>query len=135
MKEYKSYLGTGWKFPPTFIKDSGVVMVSDEEDIRESLRILLSTVPGERIFRFKYGCGISKWVFSEMNLSEKTLLTDTIEQAIILFEPRIRLDKIDVEIKDELEGILWINIDYTIEMTNTRSNMVFPFYFIEGTNL
>ncbi|MDR1370036.1 MAG: GPW/gp25 family protein [Dysgonamonadaceae bacterium] len=129
------YLGTGWGFPPTFVKGYGVEMVSEEEDIRQSLIILFSTTPGERIFRFKYGCNIRQWVFEKMNLSVKTLIIDTIRQAILYFEPRIDIEKLDVEIKDPLEGILWINLEYIVRQTNSRSNMVYPFYFKEGTNL
>ncbi|MDR3061992.1 MAG: GPW/gp25 family protein [Dysgonamonadaceae bacterium] len=133
--EKQSYLGTGWAFPPRFIKGKGVEMVDSEEDIRQSLQILLSTVPGERMFRFDYGCNIRQWVFEELNLSTETLIIDCIEQAILHFEPRIEVEKVLLETKDKQEGILWINIDYRIRRTNNRSNMVYPFYFKEGTNL
>ncbi len=110
-------------------------MASREEDIRQSLEILLSTKPGERIFNFDYGCDIRQWVFEKMDLSVKTLIIDAIKQAILYFEARIDVEKVDVEIKDPLEGILWINLDHKIRQTNSRSNMVYPFYFKEGTNL
>lgn len=135
MKDHKSYLGTGWRFPPLFKKQSGVEMVNAEEDIRQSLHILFSTTPGERTFRFDYGCNIQQWIFEGMNLSVKTLMIDTIKQAILFFEPRIVVEKVDVEIKDENEGVLWIHVDYMIHQTNNRSNIVYPFYFKEGTNL
>lgn len=131
----KSYLGTGWAFPPTFIKNVGVEMVSEEEDIRQSLQILFSTTIGERIFRFDYGCNIKQFVFDEMNLSIKTLIADHIKQSVLYFEPRIKVESIDIEIKEPLEGTLWINIEYIVLKTNNRSNMVYPFYFREGTNL
>lgn len=129
------YLGIGWAFPPVFVKERGIEMVRTEECVRQSLQVLFSTTPGERIFRFDYGCNIRQWVFDEINLSTKTLIIDTIKQAILYYEPRIDINKIEVEVKDALEGILWINLDYTIRQTNNRSNMVFPFYFREGTNL
>lgn len=131
----KSYLGTGWAFPPAFIKDKGVDMVSEEEDIRQSLMILLSTTPGERIFNFDYGCHIRKWVFDEINLSTKTLICDAIRQAIRLFEPRIQVENIQIETRDAGEGILWITINYLIPKVNSRRNMVYPFYYKEATNL
>lgn len=135
--EDRPYLGTGWAFPPHFMKahQKGAVLVSAEEDIRQSLWILLSTLPGERIFRFDYGCDIRQWVFSKMNLSEKTLITDVIEQAIISGEPRVLLESVDVQIKDFNEGILEIQLYYIVKETNSRSNMVYPFYFKEGTDL
>lgn len=133
--EDKSYLGTGWSFPPSFAKGTGAGMASDEEDIKQSLRILFSTTPGERIFRFDYGCNIRKWVFERQNLSSESLIIDCIKQAILCFEPRIAVDKVRLETRDELEGIFWIHLDYTIHQTNNRGNMVYPFYIKEGTNL
>jgi phage baseplate assembly protein W len=131
----KSFLGTGWAFPPAFIKNQGAEMVSEEEDIEQSLKILFSTNLGERIFRFDYGCNIRQWIFDDINLSTKTLMSETIEQAILDFEPRINVEKIEIETKDFADGILWINIEYSIPKINSRKNMVFPFYFKEGTNL
>lgn len=132
--EDKTYLGTGWAFPVRF-NQRGVHLVSDEEDIRESLRILFSTIPGERVFRYNYGCPIDKWVFSKIDLSERTMIIDIIEQAIREGEPRIITNSVDVEIRDAMEGILWIRIEFTIRQTNSRSSMVYPFYFLEGTQL
>ncbi len=130
----KTYLGTGWGFPVRF-NQRGVHLVSDEEDIWESLRILFSTIPGERVFRYNYGCPIDKWVFSKIDLSERTMIIDIIEQAIREGEPRIITDLVEVEIRDAMEGILWIKIEFTIRQTNSRSSMVYPFYFLEGTQL
>ncbi|WP_300665663.1 GPW/gp25 family protein [Fluviicola sp.] len=130
----KTYLGTGWGFPVRF-NQRGVHLVSDEEDIWESLRILFSTIPGERVFRYNYGCPIDKWVFSKIDLSERTMIIDIIEQAIREGEPRIITDAVEVEVRDAMEGILWIKIDFTIRQTNSRSSMVYPFYFLEGTQL
>ncbi len=130
----KTYLGTGWAFPVRF-NQLGVHLVSDEEDIWESLRILFSTIPGERVFRYNYGCPIDKWVFSKIDLSERTMIIDIIEQAIREGEPRIITDSVDVEIRDAMEGILWIKVDFTIRQTNSRSSLVYPFYFLEGTQL
>jgi phage baseplate assembly protein W len=135
MEEKKSYLGTGWGFPPVFIKNAGVSMASDEEDIRQSLQILFSTFPGERIFRFEYGCNIRQWVFDNINLTEKTMIAESIKKAILYYEPRIKVEKIEVDGKDAEKGILWIDLDYWIIQVNSRSNMVYPFYFKEGTNL
>lgn len=135
IKADKPYLGIGWSFPVSFDKQEGVSMSCDDDDICESLKILLSTVPGERIFKPKYGCNIRQWTFSKMNLSEKTEIINVIEMAILEGEPRITLESVDVNIKDEKEGILWININYLVRQTNSRSNMVYPFYIKEGTNL
>jgi phage baseplate assembly protein W len=129
------FLGIGWAFPPAFVDGHGAQMAIGEEDIRQSLEILLSTAPGERIFNFEYGADIRRWVFEKMDLSTKTLITEEIKHAVLHFEPRIDVENVDVEIKDPQSGILWINLEYRIRQTNSRSNMVYPFYYTEGTNL
>ncbi len=127
----KEFLGIGWEFPPSF-DNLGIKLSEREEDIKESLRILLTTTKGERVFRPEYGCNIRRWVFSKMNRSEKTLIIDTIKQAITKGEPRVTVTNIDIEIREEQDGILWIQIEYLINATNSPDNMVFPFYFREG---
>lgn len=135
MDSNELYMGTGWAFPPRFIKNCGVAMVSLEEDIKESLQILFETTPGERIFKTDYGCSIKQWTFEEINLSTKNLIIDSIRQAILSFESRISVENIDIGTTSISEGILWISIDYKVKKTNSRSNKVYPFYFKEGTNL
>lgn len=135
MKQDQSFLGTGWTFPPRFTKGKGVEMVSGEDDIRQSLHILLSTTPGERMFRFDYGCNIRQWVFEEMSLSNETLIIECIRDAILYYEPRIDVEYISLDTSEIQEGLLRINIDYRVRETNSRSNIVYPYYFMEGTNI
>lgn len=103
-------------------------MVNGEEDIRQSLIILLSTRVGERVERRKYGGGLHQFQFEELTLTKETLLSETIGKAILFFEPRIILDRIFFNHEQEREGILQIELDYTIRMSNTASNLVYPFY-------
>jgi phage baseplate assembly protein W len=129
-----SFLGAGWSFPPQFSKKR-LKMVAAEEDIRESLYILLSTKPGERIMQPDFGCGLNGQIFEIM--SESTVLTikDLIARAILFFEPRITLDRIVMADDEMINGLLKIHLEYTIRTTNSRHNMVYPFYFNEGTNV
>jgi uncharacterized protein len=134
--ETKSFLGTGWAFPPTFSgKADFTAMAEDEADIWQSLMILLSTVPGERVHRPEYGCGIHKMVYEKMNSNTMTLFKHMIEKAVLLFEPRITLNDVKFDFNNEKEGKLLIELDYMVRLTNSRSNMVYPFYFREGTNV
>jgi len=134
----KAFLGIGWGFPPEFHKHVdalGVKMVAEEEDIGESLRILLSTNPGERVMQPSYGCGLRAMVFAAINESTITELKDIIERAVLFFESRITLEDIDVNTEDALDGILKIQLNYSVRKTNTRSNIVYPFYFREGSQV
>ncbi|ALP53851.1 hypothetical protein Tel_12295 [Candidatus Tenderia electrophaga] len=134
----KKFLGVGWGFPPEFHKHADsiqVQMVSEEEDIRESLRILLSTRPGERVMQPAYGCRIHAMVFESVNESTITEIRDVVERAVLFFEPRIRLDSIDVNTDAVYDGKIILELNYTVRTTNTRSNVVYPFYFIEGSHV
>lgn len=138
MSTDKSFLGTGWAFPPRFgdSADSGrTQMVEAEADIRESLGIILSTVPGERIMQPTFGCGIKAYVFEEISESVMTEMRDAIDRAILFFEPRVTVERIEIDTSNAMEGRVDVLIDYTVRGTNTRSNMVYPFYFLEGTNV
>ncbi len=134
MEEYHSFLGRGWGFPPEFSKDSkSVKLIEDEEDIKSSLEILLSTRLGERIMVPDYGCNLDELLFKPLNLTLKTYVVDLIKKAILYHEPRIDVNKIAIDPINELNGELLIKLDYTIRSTNSRKNMVFPFYKTEGS--
>jgi len=138
MKEekHKSFLGSGWSFPPTFSdKTKGVEMVSDEEDIGQSLQILLSTQLGERIMMPKYGCDLSTMTFETMTTSFRTYVKDLIRTAILYHEPRIQVEEILLQSENSSEGLIIITIQYLVRITNTRSNLVYPFYINEATDL
>ena len=123
-----SFLGTGWSFPPTFNKDTGTVeMVSNESDIRESLEIILSTGPSERIMQLDFGCELSQFMFEEITQSLITRIRGTVSDALLEHEPRIEVDDISVE-EGEEQGLLLIGVSYSVRATNTRSNMVYTFY-------
>lgn len=132
----RSLLGTGWSFPPEFgARNRKAMLVSEEEDIRQSLRILLSTTPGERVMYSGYGCGLKSMVFRGMTLSDITQLKDLIERAVLFYEPRISLDDVAVNAEEMINGMVSIELRYTVRSTNSRSNMVYPFYLLEGTNI
>lgn len=134
----KAFLGVGWSFPPAFHKHTdtlGVQTVSDEDDIRQSLIVLMSTVPGERTMQPAYGCSLKSMVFENIDESTVTQIKDVIERAVLFFETRITLESIDVKPDDAYEGRINIKLNYVIRTTNTRSNIVYPFYFIEGSQV
>ena len=80
-----------------------------------------------------YGCGLKLLVFENLTESTLTEIQDVIDRAILFFEPRILVDSIEVDIENVYQGIMTIEINYTIRITNSRDNMVYPFYFQEGT--
>lgn len=132
----KDYLGTGWSFPPTFEKGGGgVITVSEEKDIEQSLEIILSTEPGERVMRPDFGCNMQHMVFEPINTSLITYTRDRIEKAILYHEPRIELERVEVNTANAVEGVVLVEIDYIIRTTNSRQNFVYPYYINEGTDI
>jgi phage baseplate assembly protein W len=130
-----SFLGTGWSFPPEFSIRAGVRMVSAEEDIRQSLHIVLATAPGERVMRPAFGAGIRQQIYENINETTITVLKDAIRRAILFFEPRVVVEAIGADTALAREGRLDFSIDYTIIGTNTRHNIVYPFYCLEGSDV
>lgn len=134
--EIQSFLGTGWSFPPFFDKANyGVQMVSDITDIEESLRILLSTTPGERIMQPEFGCDLKRLIFEKTDSTLIARLNHIIYHALLNFEPRVTFIDTEVLTRDDLDGILSIQVNFRVIITNTRHNIVFPFYLLEGTNV
>lgn len=140
MANEQSFLGTGWSFPPTFTLDertgaggAGVEMVTGPADIHQSLQILLATGLGERVMQEDYGCELSSVLFEEIDQGLLNSLNRLISDAILYHEPRITLDDLDVSESEREPGLLLIRLDYTIRGTNSRFNMVYPFYLNEAT--
>jgi uncharacterized protein len=135
-KMHQSFLGSGWSFPPQFDKGSSKTkMLKDEEDIQSSLEILLSTKQGERVMLPDYGCNLHELIFEPLTTTFKTYIKDLIRTAILYYEPRIEVEKIELNDTGELEGRILITISYKVRATNSRFNFVYPFYKNEATDL
>ena len=129
-----SFLGTGWSFPPEF-RDGGAVMTDDEDDIRASLGILLRTAPGERFLQPKYGLDVGAALFEPVSTTMRTALADRARIAILLYEPRIDLVDLQIDSPDPNDGSLRILLEYVVRATNSRFNLVFPFYDHDSNEL
>ncbi len=136
MAEQKNngFLGKGWTFPPSFdINTACVEMTEAEDDIKKSLEILLSTVTGERVMQPKYGCDLTEMVFEPLDTTLKTFIIDKIKTAIALYESRINVIKIEL-VSEQINGeYAFINLTYDIRSTNSRNNIVYPYYIGEAT--
>ena len=128
-----TFLGRGCKFPLKF--ENGTVAMSEaEEDVEESLHILLGTYPGERLMRPDYGCRLRDYCFRNFEETTIAQLDEEIRNAIDNFEPRVTVENTDYKM-DDVNNILQIIIDYKVIATNSRRNLVYPFYINEGTDI
>lgn len=106
-------------------------MTSGEEDIRQSVRVILSTEPGERALQPEFGCPLRRFVFQRVDLMTRTRIKDAVSHALLHWEPRIQVDDVRVEETEE-DGTVRIAVDYTVRATNSRFNLVFPYHTAEG---
>lgn len=129
-----SFLGRGWGFPPRFA-GGGVRMVEDEADVHESLQILFRTLPGERPLQPGYGLDLTPLLFEPLTTTLRTLLEDRITTTLLVHEPRIRVLSLVVDDAQARDGLLLIRLDYAVRSTNSRFNLVFPYYLGDANEL
>ena len=129
----REFLGVGWAFPVAIAADTGLIeQVSYEEDIQESIRIILSTAKGERVMRPDFGCGIHDLVFAAVTAQLVAEIETTVRQALRTYEARIDVLRVKVDSAQLDQGRLDVVIDYEIRATNQPGNYVYPFYFRES---
>ena len=128
----KSFLGTGMKFPPQIDPGTGRFSLSSgAQSVRESVYLILMTQRGERWLEPEFGSRILSYTFLDISPTTVTLLTNELRALLLEQEPRI--SDVQVELDPETrEGCLIFNLSYTITETNTRDNLVFPFYLHPG---
>ncbi|TGY96634.1 baseplate protein [Petralouisia muris] len=129
----KAFLGTGWKFPVEIDGATGrIKMSSNEDSIRESVRIIIGTRPGELPMHPEFGCRIRDYTFESADYTTLYSMKTEVEHALIRWEPRIT--DIQAEVSDEQidQGLLMIYVSYVIRSTNSQYNLVYPFYINEG---
>ncbi len=124
----KKILGTGWQFPIALDRGNTIALAQYEEKIRQSILIILSTAKGERVMRPDFGCDIHERVFGVIDASMLTLIRSDVEEALILWEPRIEVLSITLVTEALSEGRIDIQVEYKVRYTNTDYNMVYPFY-------
>ncbi|MDD3270382.1 MAG: GPW/gp25 family protein [Syntrophomonadaceae bacterium] len=130
----ESFLGRGWKFPVKVDSATGRIMTSEyEEDIAEAIRIILFTSPGERVMRPDFGCGAHAYVFGLSDSLTLNLLKSSIEEAIMIWEPRVFEVDVRPRVDADDPGKIMLNIQYRVRSTNNMFNLVYPFYINEGS--
>jgi len=128
----KAFLGTGLAYPMRISSNGNFRMNEYEENIRQSIHLILSTAPGERVMRPDFGCGIHDLVFAVLNSSTLAQAEVSIRDSLNRFEPRIIVNEVKASIDRAFNGKLVINIEYEVRQTNNAFNFVYDFYLHEG---
>lgn len=126
--ENNSFLGKGMKFPPQVNPATGrFEMVSAEQSVRESVYLILMTAQSERPMRPEFGTNLMSYTFLDLNRTMLNMVIRTVKDQLLTQEPRIT----DIDITADTEsrpGAVIFNISYVVRASNTRDNLVFPFY-------
>ncbi|BCB76382.1 GPW/gp25 family protein [Phytohabitans flavus] len=123
------FIGSGWAFPAAITRTGSVRLVTGVEELDASIRMILSTVPGERVMRPDFGCAIWELLFAPINAGTLGLIEQAVREALDRWEPRIALESV-IATGDQENGQVSITIGYRIRATNDVRNLVFPFYTI-----
>lgn len=129
----KDFLGRGWSFPVAADATGRVRMSEYEEDVRESIRIILMTAKGERVMRPDFGSGLHDFVFASMSVTVMGSIQAAVKDALVQWEPRVQVLAVNVQSEEGDIGRLNIDVEYRVRATNNRFNFVFPFYLKERT--
>jgi phage baseplate assembly protein W len=126
----EEFIGAGWAFPFRVDVTGGIALVSGDRELRESMRLILMTAPGERPMRPEFGCSVHDHVFAPVDANLAGLIAFDVERALERWEPRIEVLGVDVTPDADEPSTLYIEITYTPRGANDPRNLVFPFYTI-----
>lgn len=129
-----SFIGRGWRFPVKPDAQGRLNYVGGDEEIRESIWIILTTAQGERQMREQFGCGVHDLVFDANTAALQGLVQENVQAALTLFEPRIDVMDVRAESPPDQRNMLMIYIDYRIRANNAIFNLVYPFFLFEGVS-
>lgn len=124
------FLGCGWAFPLGVDSLGGIALASGEEKIEQSISIILSTVPGERVMRPEFGSELQTMLFSVYNPTTAGLIDYHVREALGRWEPRINVEDVSIQPDAQQAGVLLISIRYRVRSTNDARNLVYPFYYM-----
>ena len=123
-------IGRGWSFPPALDERGTVALTSDDDEIDQSIQIILSTAPGQRVMRPEFGCRIHELVFAPNSPATAGLASRYVREALGRWEPRIQVENVAVEPDPGNSGCLVISVEYRIVATHSNRSLVYPFYLV-----
>jgi uncharacterized protein len=128
----RDFLGVGWAFPVGIDPRGRIAVARNEQDVEQAIQMILLTPKGQRIMRPEFGCQIHDLIFSSADATMIGLAAYYVEEALRMWEPRIRLESVNVQPDPANNGLLLIDINYEIKSTHDKRSLVFPFYRIPG---
>jgi phage baseplate assembly protein W len=124
----KNFLGQGFGFPLGTDAHGAIRMSTSEENIAESIRIVLGTAIGERLMRPDFGCRMHDLVFHPNNANTCSMVTFYVRECLVKWEPRVEDVKVRCHPDPHDENVILIVISYKVRQTNSMKNLVYPFF-------
>lgn len=124
------FVGRGWAYPLRIGPRGGLALQSGTDEIEASIRMIVSTAPGERVMRPEFGCGIWDLLFAPINSNTVGQMVHAVGEALQRWEPRADIEDVRAEPDRSVDGRVNIDITYRVRATNDRRNLVYPFYVI-----
>jgi uncharacterized protein len=128
-------IGSGLAFPLQVDRRGGIALARDEQDIDQAIQLILGTAPGERPMRPEFGCGVHDFVFDSIDANTVGRMEEAIRDALDRWEPRIQVQTVEFDLSAADNGLLTIDIGFTVRATNTERNLVYPFYVIPAEEM
>ena len=128
-------IGSGLAFPLQVDRRGGIALARDEQDIDQAIQLILGTAPGERPMRPEFGCGVHDFVFDTIDAGTVGRMEEAIRSALSRWEPRIEVRSVEFDVSHAANGVLAIDIGFTVRATNTDRNLVYPFYVIPAEEM
>jgi phage baseplate assembly protein W len=130
------FLGVGWRFPVGLDDlpqvEKHFALAAYEDSVKQSIRIILSTAKGERVMRPDFGCGLHELVFAPNDAATRGMAEHYVREALLLWEPRIDVLQVRAMAAGEHGEEIHISVDYRVQTTDSRFNVVYPFYLERG---
>lgn len=127
----KAFLGVGWSFPVKPV-DGRLQFAAYEDDVEQAIQIILLSERAERPMLPEFGGGLRRYLFEPNSPATRHDIERTVRNALVDWEPRITVERVEVTADDEQPNLLLIHVDYVVRATNSFYNRVYPFYLLEA---
>jgi phage baseplate assembly protein W len=132
LSEGKEFLGAGIAFPLDKDPAGLITMKSLEDQVSQSIQLILRTAKGERVMHPDFGAGLNRLVFEPLNQATISLAQHYVKDALVRFEPRVEVLNVSIRVDPQLQDQLLINVEYRLRTTDATFNLVYPFYLKRG---
>jgi len=115
--------GQGMAFPPRVGPDGRMAWSVGEANVHESIRVILSTEPGERLRLPAFGAGLRRFLFEPNTLATHTLIKQAIGEALKRWEPRIQLESVEVSADSQDTETAIATLTYRLVATQVQERL------------